>query len=241
MTRKTLNYNPVVVIEDDPDQLRIYGDLIKKIAPEVDLELLSSGKEGLATIKKYKPRLVITDLRLPDVDGLSLLSESLRRHPDLALVVISGFPGLKNIQAITKDAGNITFFSKPFDRDIITACFKSILDTKKADSVIQGISLMNILQIIAADHKSCHLEIQYHTGSIGYLDIIEGRIRYAEVKEKIGIHALEEVLTWENPIIQIFNNPQTTETNIDDFPIDRLLLKLCYLIDHNTRVDSPTT
>ena len=70
----------IVVVEDD----RVTLKLIRGILLQQDKYLVtcaSDGKEGLELIAKEKPSLVITDIMMPEVDGLSLLRE-LRKQPE---------------------------------------------------------------------------------------------------------------------------------------------------------------
>lgn len=66
----------ILIIEDEPDYLTLLRDqLVKKAYKVIEAE---DGVEGLSLAKSYQPDVILLDIRLPGIDGLSML-ESLRK------------------------------------------------------------------------------------------------------------------------------------------------------------------
>ncbi|MCP4367059.1 MAG: sigma-54-dependent Fis family transcriptional regulator [Deltaproteobacteria bacterium] len=85
-----------------------------------------SGREGLSQFKAKSPDLVITDVRLGDMDGLGLLEAMKKVSSDIPVIVITAFGTIEMaVEAMRRGAFN--FITKPFDRDTLRlSCQKAI-------------------------------------------------------------------------------------------------------------------
>ncbi|MEM6885749.1 MAG: response regulator [Verrucomicrobiota bacterium] len=229
--------DPIILIEDDETLLNLYINLLEDRIPEYDLLAFNHGSQALDAVKAHKPSLIITDLRLPDIDGLQILSEATDRHPNTPVIVVSGFFGLDQIKDTVGDSGNITFISKPFDSRIFGSFVETLLSTE-ADSTINGISLLNIMQMIAADQKSCYLELLDGEKS-GVVSFTQGEVRFARTGEYRGVDAVMKISEWKAPIILIFNDRKTSKVNIHDITTENLSLEIVHHLDRlkNTKAE----
>ena len=71
----------VLIVDDDRDMLALLDDLLSGEGYKV--VKAKSGAEATAAIAKSRPDLVMIDVLLPDEDGLSLLAQIKREHPEL--------------------------------------------------------------------------------------------------------------------------------------------------------------
>ena len=79
-----------------------------------------SGAEALAAIAKSRPDLVMIDVLLPDEDGLTLLAQIKREHPELEVIVMTAFGGSSSaIKAMR--VGAYDYVTKPFETDDLLA------------------------------------------------------------------------------------------------------------------------
>jgi CheY-like chemotaxis protein len=81
----------ILVVEDEPLAL---DDLLGMLAPFADAHRIvgcASGAEALAAAAVDAPDLVITDIRMPEIDGLELVRRLKKRSPHLAAIVLSGY------------------------------------------------------------------------------------------------------------------------------------------------------
>jgi DNA-binding response OmpR family regulator len=101
----------VLVVDDEPDLLATCERLLRRQGYHVIVA--RSCAEGLAAVSRERPHLVISDLRLPDGDGLDVVRAA-RGLPDPAsVIVITGYPS-DLIRRAALDAGATGFFAKPF-------------------------------------------------------------------------------------------------------------------------------
>jgi DNA-binding NtrC family response regulator len=93
----------------------------------------ASGKEGVELFQKNPPDLVLTDVKLGDMNGLEILTKVKQDSPDTPVIVMTAFGSIEMaVQAMNKGAFN--FITKPFDRDTLTLSCKKALELKKLKS-----------------------------------------------------------------------------------------------------------
>src|SRR5918993_2134396 len=111
---------------DSPQHLLIVDD--EKALREAIAERLAdhgfvvvqagSGEEALERLAEFAFDLLITDLRLPGIDGRKVLEAALERYPEIIAIVITGFGTVKDaVEAIKQGASD--FITKPFQFDAL--------------------------------------------------------------------------------------------------------------------------
>lgn len=78
----------ILVFDDEPSILLMIKKMLEKAGHEVEVAL--NGKEGMALFEKNKPDLLVTDIIMPEKEGLETIFELRRRYPDLKIIAISG-------------------------------------------------------------------------------------------------------------------------------------------------------
>lgn len=81
----------------------------------------SNGFEALVEIENIRPNLLLLDLRLPGKDGTKVLEEMNDQHPEVPVIVMTGFQEINSIEDM-KQLGAKAYFSKPFDiKEVVEA------------------------------------------------------------------------------------------------------------------------
>jgi CheY-like chemotaxis protein len=78
----------ILVFDDEPSILLMIKKMLEKAGHEVDVAL--NGKEGMTIFERNKPDLLITDIIMPEKEGLETIFELRRKYPDLKIIAISG-------------------------------------------------------------------------------------------------------------------------------------------------------
>ncbi len=86
----------------------------------------NDGKEGLAIINSDPPDLIITDIVMPEVDGLQIIRSIARRKPDLPIIAITAYVGT-HFMTVAKQFGARYGLYKPFDPDELLAVVQDAL------------------------------------------------------------------------------------------------------------------
>src|SRR5659263_332114 len=78
----------ILVLDDELSILLMIKKMLEKAGHEVSLAL--NGKEGVELFERSKPDLLITDIIMPEKEGLETIFELRRKHPELKIIAISG-------------------------------------------------------------------------------------------------------------------------------------------------------
>jgi DNA-binding NtrC family response regulator len=135
----------IIIIDDDMLTRVSTADLIKSWGYEV--ETAASFNEGLKLVNEAVPDVAIIDLRLPDGDGMELLSLIREQHPQVDAVILTGHASIDSaIDAIKKGAEN--YLEKPSDPNRLFVTLKKIAEKKDMRSEI--VTLRRQLQKMGA-------------------------------------------------------------------------------------------
>ena len=122
----------VLVVDDEPNLRRVLSATLQREGYEVTL--CADGEEGLAALERDGADVIVTDLVMPKMDGLSLLRKVVARHPDVPVIVITAHGRIDSAVEAMK-AGAFDFVSKPFEQEelkriIAKAAAQSELNSK---------------------------------------------------------------------------------------------------------------
>lgn len=117
----------ILIVDDDQRILVLFRCLLK--AEGYEPVLAENGEEGVAAIKKGDLDLVITDLRMPYLDGLSVLRQSKALQPDLPVILLTAY-GSEETTVEAVEAGVFDYLSKPFKVADLLATIKRALMAK---------------------------------------------------------------------------------------------------------------
>ncbi|MFU8819769.1 MAG: sigma-54-dependent transcriptional regulator, partial [Desulfurivibrio sp.] len=114
----------ILLIDDDESLRRVTGHNLERAGFAV--RLAASGRQGLEMFKSDSFDLVITDVKLGDLDGLAVLAAIKARAPETPVIVITAF-GSIDLAVKAMQEGAFTFITKPFDRETLRlACRKAL-------------------------------------------------------------------------------------------------------------------
>src|SRR5947209_12379914 len=117
-SRKTGEGLRVLVIDDNRSFAEAMAETLERVGYEC--VVATSGKEGARLIEQEDFDLILTDLRLPDLDGLAILRKAREDLPDAEVVMITGYGDVKTaVEAIKQGAAH--YLTKPPDKDELRA------------------------------------------------------------------------------------------------------------------------
>jgi len=106
----------VLLVDDEPDFARGLARLIAGRFPEILVESVHSGAAALEALARNEVQLMVTDLRMPEMNGMQLLQEALKRHNHLSIVVLSAYGSIETaVEALR--SGAYDFLTKPIEPD----------------------------------------------------------------------------------------------------------------------------
>lgn len=114
MSRPARRIPRILVVDDDPGLLRLLT--IRLRAEKYEVEPADSGEKALAAVARFRPDLVITDLRMAQMDGIALLRELQRRWPSLNVIMLTAHGTIPDAVKATQ-SGAFSFLTKPVEKE----------------------------------------------------------------------------------------------------------------------------
>ncbi|MEZ5300180.1 MAG: response regulator [Verrucomicrobiales bacterium] len=124
----------VLVVDDDPALQSLFKSFLKKAG--FGRIVVGTGAEAIAHAEKQGFDLVFLDLKLPDIGGDELYQKLKTIHPDLPIVIITGYPDSEILSKILA-SGPVTVLKKPIEFEQLNRTVKQ-LGHKGADAATAG-------------------------------------------------------------------------------------------------------
>ncbi len=210
----------ILVVDDDKMILRLATEALSSYGEGFNVTTASNGQEALDILNNSNIDLVVTDLKMPVMDGYEFLSHMIRNHRNIPIIVMTGFntPGLEKR---LRQKGILYFVEKPFEINVLR---EKISDAFAASSkgFIHGFTLANFLQAVEVEQKSITLRIKSES-RVGYLYLDDGVLIDAEADDLKGEKAAVEMLCWNDAHIEILGMSRKERTI--DTPLMHILLE----------------
>lgn len=117
------NHQKILVVDDEPQITRVLRHSL--VAHRYDVRTAADGLSGLDTVRDWFPDLVITDLRMPEMDGIELCRK-IRKISEVPIIVLS-VKGEERTKVEALDAGADDYVTKPFGIDELLARVRAAL------------------------------------------------------------------------------------------------------------------
>ena len=125
----------ILVIDDDP----IMRDTIKDILQFEGYSVADAadGKEGMELMQNEQFHMIVTDVLMPEKDGIEVIIEAKNRYPDVKVIAISGggYISAENYLKMARDLGASATVVKPFDIDVFTCEVNRLLQEMNTASM----------------------------------------------------------------------------------------------------------
>ena len=118
----------ILIIDDEPHILLMLKKMLERTGYEIDLA--SNGKEGLDLFTRKPSDLVITDIIMPEKEGLETIREMKRMQPELKIIAMSGGGKIsaENYLETAKIFGASRIIEKPFTQQHMVATVNQLLE-----------------------------------------------------------------------------------------------------------------
>lgn len=104
----------ILIVDDELNMRLVLSAMLKKEG--FDVSCAANGREALQILQSHKTAVVITDLKMPDVDGMELLTGISERYPEIPVIMITAHGTIATaVEALKK--GAFDYITKPFDLD----------------------------------------------------------------------------------------------------------------------------
>jgi YesN/AraC family two-component response regulator len=213
----------ILIVDDEKLFIKSIADGLKTYEKKYRFKMLSAqnGQEALECFQANDIALLITDLRMPVMDGITLIAHVHNRYPAVPIIVMTAF-GSPQIEKQVKKMGILHYLEKPIGFDELRDHILHELSHKKK-SRIEGVTLASFLQLIWMEKMTCTLTVKSNEIS-GTLSVLSGDLKNARTDRLDGIEAALEILDWENVTIELEEN-YTPDGETIKVSIEELLLE----------------
>ncbi len=130
----------LLFVDDAPEIL----SAIKRSFFDSDYEVITAenGREALAVMKSEQISLVVSDLRMPEMDGFQLLSAIKKDHPQVIRIILSGYADEKQVlKALQKNIAKV-YLLKPWDNELLLKLVEQLFDT---EDLLRGTNILSLI------------------------------------------------------------------------------------------------
>jgi CheY-like chemotaxis protein len=228
----------VLVVDDEESFLLSFADGLRTCADGIEVVTAGNGKEAVAVLEQTGVDLVLTDLKMPEMDGFELIAYLSRRHRGLPVIVMTAYASVQ-VRDQLQQVGSVRLLEKPLDLD---EAAELILETLRSRSMgrLHGIAVTGFLQLLEAERTTCTVRVRAgdRTGRV-YLEA--GHVVDAETGGIDGMDAALEIVTWQDVEIELEPGCPPRAQRIET-PLATIILEGMRLVDERAREvgDDPT-
>jgi len=123
MTETSFPFRKIMVVEDEPFLLKIISTVLRADAPEVEITLASDGVEALEKLHHFIPDLLLVDVLMPNMDGISFVKHLQQNvaTADIPVVFATAMAEEVNFQPILKQHNVVGVISKPYSVETLVS------------------------------------------------------------------------------------------------------------------------
>lgn len=103
----------LLLVDDEPDICETVQTLLQVEFPALEVEVAATGEAALAELRRSRFDLLVTDYRMPGMDGATLASEAAKAWPSMGILMITAYIDAKTLQEIHRRAPALEVLPKP--------------------------------------------------------------------------------------------------------------------------------
>ena len=190
------NLKKVLIVDDEETLTWSMAKSLSKDQDKFEVIIANNGREAVSLLKKSEIDIVISDIRMPDINGLDLLVKIRKEYPKTRVIIMTAY-GSSDVQKEANRRGSLFYVEKPFEISDIRKIIIDLLGKKKGfQGRVFGLQLTDIIQMNCLGRLTTALIIT-KDGERGVIYLNEGEIIHAECGEQKGTDAFYRILSWQ--------------------------------------------
>jgi len=226
----------ILVVDDEPN-------VVKSCVRMLELEGFSvrgatSGARAIELCRQEGFDLVLTDLKMPDVDGLEVLTAVKGQNPNTAVVIFTAYGTKENVVEALR-LGACEFLEKPLETKTLVATVQRVLEQGNGALVrgnLRSLSLPSIVQINCAERNQALLRVR-NRGREGDIFFADGDVVHATLGSQTGEEVVYELLGWEDGDFELEMDVTSPERTINAGHSGLLIEGMRRLDERNASLD----
>ncbi|GAB4188526.1 MAG: hypothetical protein Kow00108_25080 [Calditrichia bacterium] len=237
----------ILLVDDDSSVLKLVSISLKKAG--YDVETASDGLEGYEKANQIKPDLIISDLVMPDMDGIQFCKK-IREESEIPMVPFIFMTSLGDQKNEIRGyrAGADDYLVKPVDRKVLLEKVDKLVkriektnpyhEKAKGTAAFQGnladLSLAEVIQLLTMNRRKGMLHlIPADASGNGKVFMENGHMKYAEFADKKGEDAINEMVRVKEGTFELITEEEPPEYNITGSTMN-ILMEALRLMDEES-------
>jgi len=203
----------VLIVDDDRSFRQSLIDGFKSYEDKFAITTAKDGIQACEILEKETINLVLTDLKMPRMDGFELVAHLSSNFSDIPVIVMTAF-GTPQMEDNLREMGTFQYIEKPIDFSMLVEKILKGLEGP-SQGYITGVSLSSFLQLLELDKKDCTLTIKAGSKN-GNMYFRDGELLDSRYGAISGSEAAYEIVSWKNVEISIDNGCSVTNRQIKE-------------------------
>jgi CheY-like chemotaxis protein len=222
----------VLIVDDDQEMLLSLKDGLEKYNESFSIMMANDGQSALDKLKTNPFSLVVTDLKMPKINGFAVLAHIMEHYPEIPVIIITAY-GTPELEKRSQEGGAVGWIEKPFMVDDLAKKIITTLRKESEGGTLHGVSSGMFLQLIEVEQKSCTIRLTDKTsGQNGVLFFKDGELLDARTNNLQGKNAALDIFSWDNVTLSIQNDCPIKEKKIQG-ELQAILLDAMRIKDEN--------
>ena len=174
----------ILAVDDEPDLQALIKQKFRKQIRNGEYEFVfaMNGQEALDQLAEHRDiDLVLSDINMPEMDGLTLLTKLGEQHPILKSVIVSAYGDMENIR-IAMNRGAFDFVTKPVDfQDLELTIEKTLKQVEQIRKTVKAIRENNILKMYVDTSVLNFMETVEFESALMKNEIIEATVAFIDI------------------------------------------------------------
>jgi CheY-like chemotaxis protein len=220
----------VLIVDDDTEMLESLQSGLSKYHDTFAVITAENGSDAVDKLKNHTVALVVTDLKMPRMDGFALLQHIMEKYPDIPVVVITGY-STPEMEKMAREGGAVGYIAKPFMLENLARKILTTLRQESDGGTLHSVSSGIFLQLMEMEQKSCTIRlVDKASGQNGVLFFKEGELLDARLDDLQGKAAAYRIFAWDKVTISIQNSCPNIDNRIQS-DLQPLILEASRLKD----------
>jgi DNA-binding response OmpR family regulator len=220
----------VLIVDDDREMLTTLEKGFAKYDDTFAVLTAEDGQTAMKILRHDTVSLVVTELKVPGIDGLGLLKHVAGSYPEIPAIVITAY-STPDMERLARQSGAVEYCSKPVMPEDLFQRIMTILRRESDGGTLHSVSSGIFLQLIEMEQKTCIIRLEdISSGQRGVLFFRDGELLDARAGRRQGKPAAQRIFSWDKVTISIQNDCPPIKNKIQS-ELQTLILEAARLKD----------
>lgn len=222
----------ILIVEDEPELLQNIAAYLMT-SEEIEVRMALSGEKALAFLESENSiDVLLTDVRLPGIDGIEVVRRTVQGWPNVKIVVMTAFGSPDTKTRALRD-GALRFIEKPLDMENLKSILKEVNQPRRGWSgAVCDLDIFDLTQLFLMTRRNRTVRVESHNNS-GILAFEAGTLTHASTRGQQGAPAFCEMIGWDGGAFEQISNGDVDHKPNINIPTTRLMLEAARLRDEN--------